>query len=65
MITLIDHNVKLKNENLKISHTIIPENKLSLEEWLKEFKVSSTYNRNDERAKLHKQKAFFYNYLID
>jgi len=44
-------------ENIKVQSQIKPENQPSFEEWTKEFKVSSTYNRFETKNVQIRQKS--------
>lgn len=44
-------------QNIKVQSQVIPNNQPSLEEWKKQFKVSSTYNRFDKASKERGKKS--------
>lgn len=44
-------------QNIKVQSQVIPNNQPSLEEWKKQFKVSSTYNRFDKTNKERGKKS--------
>lgn len=45
----------------KIQSKVVPDNQPSLQDWLKEFKVSSTYNRFDIKKENPKDKNYIKN----
>lgn len=47
----------------KIQSKVVPQNQPSLEEWLKEFKVGSTYNRFDVKKEYPNEKNYIKNII--